>query len=427
MKTRKLLCCLMFIMTLLFNLSCKKEEQQPTKDTTVDVSSGALAKIKKLGYSTHGVIRQDSGYIVEGDIFLSDADLDKTHAYSPTLRAGETEQYRTNYAITRLPRVITLSVSGLPAVYATATDIAIEHYNQLGLMLTFQRVSSGANVTITYRSLGTGILGMASGFPDANGNPPNLIWMNSDANGLGTNPEKYYLASVIEHELGHIIGFRHTDYFNRAISCGWSSSDPNEGDAGIGAIPIYGTPTSEDPFSWMLACIEPGKSRPFSSYDISALQFMYGRGQGTQSIPDGTYKVTSVSSGKVMDVHGASKEDGGSIVQWDWNGGENQQWYFHYLGNGYYSIINIGSGKSLDINNNSQADGIPLIQYSWHEGYNQQWQVYSTWDGTGNFIIKNRNSGRVLDVAAASTDNGASIIQYLSNGGNNQRWTLEKL
>ncbi|MBC9909764.1 M57 family metalloprotease [Chitinophaga varians] len=423
MKPRKLLCSLMFIMTLLFNLSCKKEAQQPTKDTTADVSSGALDKIKKLGFSTHGVVRRDSGYVVEGDIFLSDADLNKTRAYAPTLRVANAEQYMTTYVVRSLPRVITVSVANLPAVYTTATDIAIARYNALGLLLTFQRVATGGDISIVHANMGDGALGL-SGFPDVYGHPYNSIQLNSNANGLGSNPDQYYLATVIAHELGHSVGFRHTDYFNRSFSCGWSSS-PNEGDGGIGAIPINGTPASEDPNSWMLACIGTGENRPFNPNDVTALRFLYGRSSGTQVIPDGTYKVTSLSSGKVLDVHGASTEDGGRVVQWGWNGGNNQQWSFGYMGNGYYRIISVNSGRSLDINNYSQEDGTPIIQYTWHDGFNQQWQI--TPNGDGSFTIQNRNSRKVLDVTGNSPDDGASIIQFTPNGGNNQRWRLEKL
>lgn len=422
MKPRILLCSFMFALLLFTNLSCKKEEQ--SQKTTNDVSLGAMDKIQKLGFSTHGVIRRDGGYLVEGDIFLSDEDLNKTRAYSPTLRVANTEQYMTNYSIARLPRVITVSVTNLPSVYTTATDIAIARYNGLGLMLTFQRVSSGANVDISYASLGPGILGMSAGFPDANGNPPSPIRLNSDANALGSNPDQYYLATVIAHELGHTIGFRHTDYFNRTFSCGWSSN-PNEGDAGVGAIPIYGTPTSEDPNSWMLACIGSGENRPFNPNDVTALQFMYGRGAGTNPVADGTYKVTSVSSGKALDVYGASTADYGNVVQWDWHNGSNQQWTFTYLNNGYYRITSVNSGKVLDVNGNSQTDGTQAIQYSWHEGYNQQWQL--TPNADGSYSIQNRNSRKVLDVLGASADNGASVVQYAPNGGSNQRWYIQPI
>ena len=86
-----------------------------------------------------------------------------------------------------------------------------------------------------------GVLGSA-GFPTG-GNPYGEIKMSGvleSSHGLGTNG----IATIIGHEMGHCIGFRHTDYFDRSVSCGGSTS--NEGDAGIGAINIPGTPTAAD-------------------------------------------------------------------------------------------------------------------------------------------------------------------------------------
>jgi hypothetical protein len=74
--------------------------------------------------------------------------------------------------------------------------------------------------------------------------------------------------------MGHCIGFRHTDYFNRSISCGGSAD--NEGSAGIGANLIPGTPSgaSASAISWMLACTDGG-DRPFNNDDQTALDFLY--------------------------------------------------------------------------------------------------------------------------------------------------------
>jgi hypothetical protein len=74
------------------------------------------------------------------------------------------------------------------------------------------------------------------------------------------------------HEMGHCIGFRHTDYMNRAYSCGGSTY--NEGSAGVGAIHIPGTPTGPSASSWMLACSNGG-NRPFTSADRTALNYLY--------------------------------------------------------------------------------------------------------------------------------------------------------
>ncbi|MEP5445232.1 M57 family metalloprotease, partial [Ekhidna sp.] len=79
------------------------------------------------------------------------------------------------------------------------------------------------------------------------------------------------LATTIAHEMGHCIGFRHTDYMDRSFSCGGSYA--NEGAAGIGANHIPGTPTAPENGSWMLAC--SSGDTPFSNNDKTALDYLY--------------------------------------------------------------------------------------------------------------------------------------------------------
>jgi hypothetical protein len=94
--------------------------------------------------------------------------------------------------------------------------------------------------------------------------------MNTHRQAYGTNPNVLYVGSVIQHEIGHCIGFRHTDYATRS-SC---NQNVNEGDAGYGAIHIPGTPTGFDANSWMLACSNGG-DRTFNANDIIALNYLY--------------------------------------------------------------------------------------------------------------------------------------------------------
>jgi hypothetical protein len=90
---------------------------------------------------------------------------------------------------------------------------------------------------------------------------------------IGTSYASTYIATIFAHEMGHCIGFRHTDYMNRAYSCGGSYY--NEGASTVGAIHIPGTPTGADPNSWMLACIGYGANRPFNANDVTALRYVY--------------------------------------------------------------------------------------------------------------------------------------------------------
>jgi hypothetical protein len=267
MKNNKLTAILAVLMASFITFSCSTKEEAVQDPQAI--SEATLAQIKALGFSTHNAQRTDGGYLVEGDIVLRESDLGHAHDVK-FLRVGSEEQYRTTNLVTGLPRQIRVGVSSaLPSSYVAAVDEAIRRYNARGLRITFVRVSSSPNITI--RSAPSGATYLASaGFPSG-GNPFNSISVNTRA--FGSNPGTNYLGSVIAHEIGHCIGFRHTDYMNRSYSCG--GQPVNEGASTVGAILIPGTPSGPDPNSWMLACIGSGQNRPFNTNDITALNFLY--------------------------------------------------------------------------------------------------------------------------------------------------------
>lgn len=266
MKTKNLLMFLALVLMVGFS-SCQKEEDAVSAN---EVSALTLAKISSMGFNTDNVQRVEGGYIVEGDIMFSDADLNvplETNA----LRVGDEEQYRTSNLVTvGTGRTINVAISSsLPSAYVTALDEAIRRFNAENLRLKFRRVSSGYNILLSKAPAGSTYLASA-GFPSG-GNPYSSVRVNSDY--LGSNPGTNYLATILAHEIGHCIGFRHTDYMNRAYSCGGAFY--NEGASTVGAIHIPGTPTGADPNSWMLACIGSGVNRNFNANDKTALRYLY--------------------------------------------------------------------------------------------------------------------------------------------------------
>lgn len=267
MKIKNLLLLPALVATLFFSSCEPKEEEAVAKN---QVSEMTISRISQMGFSTDNVQKVDGGYLVEGDIMLTDKDLNE-NTLVQALRVGDVEQYRTsNLVSVGSSRTIYVAVStSLPYSYVSAVDEAIRRYNAEGLRLRFQRVSSGYNILITKAPSGSSYLASA-GFPSG-GNPYNRIQVNSDY--LGSNPGTNYLATILAHEIGHSIGFRHTDYMNRAYSCGGSYY--NEGASTVGAIHIPGTPTGADPNSWMLACIGSGVNRYFNSNDRTALNYLY--------------------------------------------------------------------------------------------------------------------------------------------------------
>jgi len=244
--------------------ACKKNAKT---DEPSPITDDVLAKIYKLGFSNKNVITDGNGnYIVEGDILLSPADLNAVPEMT-FLRVGEEEQYRTTNLVRNLPRTITVSLASNLNTWSSALNTALSRYNALGLQITFQRVTSGANISIVN---GSGGFLASAGFPTSSGNPYNRIILNSSA--VAGQPANT-VASILAHEIGHCIGFRHTDYMNRSYSCGGSTV--NEGSAGVGAIHVPGTPTGPDPNSWMLSCIGSGQNRPFNANDRTALNYLY--------------------------------------------------------------------------------------------------------------------------------------------------------
>ena len=147
--------------------------------------------------------------------------------------------------------------------------MAISRYNAENLSITFQRVEKKQDILFYKAPLGVGYLASA-GFPTAQGYVYPLILVNADALAIAS-PNT--IASVFAHEIGHCIGFRHTDFMNRAFSCGGPAS--NEGAGDIGAIHIPGTPTGPDAGSWMLSCIGRNTNRPFNANDKIALAYLY--------------------------------------------------------------------------------------------------------------------------------------------------------
>ena len=242
--------------------SCSKDKQAQVMD---EIPQETIAKIAQLGYGTSSIQKIDEGYLVEGDIILTAKNLNET-SNSPVLRVANVEQYRTTNLVTSIPRTITVSTSSNNTNLSNAINAAIARYNAEGLQLTFQRVTSGGNINI--RVVNTNQYIASAGFPSG-GNPYYEVkysktYLNYSAN---------FMTTVLAHEIGHCIGFRHTDYMDRSYSCGGATA--NEGASTVGAINIPGTPTVADPNSWMLACLSANTNRPFNANDKVALNYLY--------------------------------------------------------------------------------------------------------------------------------------------------------
>lgn len=194
-------------------------------------------------------------------------------------------------------------------------------------------------------------------------------------------------------------------------------------DLGVGSVYWPGLRTND---SYSMFTYNNGAVTINNQSGMDRLKYAWGDGTADPFYANLTgsefYRIVNRNSGKAVDVNGGSTNNGGNIIQWDYSGGNNQQWKLNALGDGNFAILNRNSNKAMDVNGASVNAGTGIIQWDYSGGNNQQWQITSI--GFGYYKIINRNSGQSLDVNGGSTWNGGDIIQWHWNNGNNQQWTI---
>jgi hypothetical protein len=282
-KLKRAMVAMAIVTTFSFVLSCT-DDLAPTDDAqSAKVTDDVRKQFEKLGFdaSDMKIVSDDNPlttqsekfyYLLEGDIRISPSLL-KEMSGSDVHHVGAVgEQYRTTNLVSSPRTIRVLGYTGgsnaLDATMQTALSWAVDNYNALGIGLTFTLTwgtNTGAADIVVYRT-GSGAGGSA-GFPSG-GAPYKWVQILSGTSGYGTNVTEH----VITHEIGHCVGLRHTDYFNRSLSCG---SGGNEGSGGVGAHHIPGTPTGFDANSIMLSCFGSGEDGEFGNYDRVALNYLY--------------------------------------------------------------------------------------------------------------------------------------------------------
>jgi hypothetical protein len=136
------------------------------------------------------------------------------------------------------------------------------------------------------------------------------------------------------------------------------------------------------------------------------------------------FRFRNKNSGQYLDVSGASQTDGAAIIQWPFNGGQNQLWDLEYKGQGDFYISSMHSGKKIEVPDWSGVAGTNLAQWTATDGKNQRWNFIDK--GTEGFVIWNSYSGKSMQVENGSTTNAAPVEQGdYQDSVASQRWVIE--
>jgi len=233
----------------------------------------------------------DAGTITKGDFHLPDGTVEQriyigddivvTEAELKAMQAidAQSRQYRTLNLVTGNNRTIDIigytanDQFGLSSKGQTALQWAVNNFNRLSgvslqFNLTFGSNFSNSDMVVYDNSTNNSGSGGVAGFPNSAGQPNRFVQIYN-LDGFSTNVNEH----VITHEIGHSIGFRHSDWFDR-LSCP-TSSQGNEGTGSDGAVHVAGTPTGRDLTSIMQACFSSNEDGEFNNNDITALRNMY--------------------------------------------------------------------------------------------------------------------------------------------------------
>lgn len=151
--------------------------------------------------------------------------------------------------------------------------------------------------------------------------------------------------------------------------------------------------------------------RERSTYDVS----VYGT--------EGTWIIASkLDSTYVIDVQGASIENGGNAILYQSNGKNNQVWLLENQGDGSFVIRSGKSGKVLDVSGGSASNGANVCQYALGSKAWQRWTMQVASDNSIVFV--NKNSEMALEIDGDSAANCKNVRQATMTDTGRQRWVL---
>lgn len=304
------------------------------------------------------------------------------------------EQYRTTNLVGAAVTRICVNGPAFTGVFSTALDLAIQNYNERSPRFTMARApSTGCSFTIQ-ANLDPNMNGGVAGFP-ANGLPFGSITIGGRLSQYGVD----VIEHVITHELGHTLGFRHTDFYNRTISCGTGG---NEGDGGVGAIHIPGTPTTASVGgSIMNSCFRSAETGEFTGSDVTALLALYPQAAGTRlsfRTATGNFLVAENGGGTFVGADRTAIGDWERFGYVDLNGGEllNNDLINLRAANGQFVVAENGGGGVVNANR-AAAQG---------------WETF-------RFInLEGRSRFQAGDRVALQASNGQYVVAENGGGGN---------
>lgn len=145
------------------------------------------------------------------------------------------------------------------------------------------------------------------------------------------------------------------------------------------------------------------------------------------TMPDeigGIHTITNVATGQAIDSANNYTGNSSSVLQWSYNGQQNQRWLFTPNSDNSWNIVNLATWKTLDSGSGGGSNATSnstIIQGQSSRASNQRWWVEQL--SNSSYKIWNQQSQLALDSSGSMVD-GYPLTQWPWNNGTQQLWKL---
>ena len=140
--------------------------------------------------------------------------------------------------------------------------------------------------------------------------------------------------------------------------------------------------------------------------------------------PSYYFAFRNVKSGHFLDVYNNETKNGTKILQYNFNGGNNQQWKIEHIGNGLLVIRSkLNTNCVLDIDRSKNNNGTKVQLWNYEGNKNQKFKIVQRYRGQYIIYANTSNFTKGLSVKDGSMNSGEIVHQW-EYTGIRERWTI---